>query len=126
MDKKAASVVIFSICTMAVICCRLWERQFAGTPDALGYGLFFIIYVIPLAAFGWGLLMGCLAVKPLWRWPLLAGLWEVIFMVVPTADAFGFNPLLVSLYLVGLAITAVGTLVGYGLHKLVHIKDEAA
>lgn len=65
-------------------------------------------------------------VKPLWRWPLLAGLWEVLFMVVPTADAFGFNPLLVSLYLVGLAITAVGTLVGYGLHKLVHIKDEAA
>ena len=125
MDKKAASVVLFSICTMAVICCGLWGRQFAGKPDALSYGLFFIIYVIPLAAFGWGLLMGCLAVKPLWRWPLLAGLWEVLFTVVLTADAFGFDLLLIF-YLVVLAITAVGTVVGYGLYKLVHLKDEAA
>ena len=129
MDKKAASVVIFSICTMAVICCGLWGRQFDGTPDGLGYGLFFIIYVIPLAAFGWGLLMGCLAVKPLWRWPLLAGLWEVLFMAV-LADwvILGFDLLLVLLifYLLVLAITAVGTAVGYGLYKLVHIKDEAA
>ena len=125
MDKKAASAVLFSICTMAVICCGLWGRQFDGTPDALSYGLFFIVYVIPLAAFGWGFLMGCLAVKPLWRWPLLAGLWEVLFMVEPTADVFGFD-LLFIFYLVMLAITAVGTLAGYGLHKLVHIKDEAA
>ena len=128
MDKKAASVVLFSICTMVVVGCGLWVQQLEGGPDSLAYGLFFILEVIPLAAFGWGLLMGCLAVKPLWRWPLLIGLWEVLFMAVISADILGFDLLLILLifYLVVLTIAAVGTAVGYGFYKLVHLKDETA
>ena len=129
MDKRVASMVLFSICTMVVVGCGLWVRQLEGEADSLVYGLFLLLEVTPLAAFGWGLLMGCLAVKPLWRWPLLAGLWEVLFMAV-LADwvILGFDLLLVLLifYLLVLAITAVGTVVGYGLYKLVHLKDEAA
>lgn len=124
MDKRAASVVLFSICTMVVVGCGLWVRQLGEGADMV-YGLILLLKVIPLAVFGWGLLMGCLAVKPMWRWPLLAGLWEVLFTVALTTDAFGFD-LLFIFYLVMLAIAAVGTVVGYGLYKLVHLKDEAA
>ena len=133
MDKKTASVVLFSICTMIVIGCGLWVRQL-GEEAIWVYGFVFVFKGIPTAMFGWGLLMGCLAARPLWHWSLLAGLWEVLFMVVITDRVylisqifdFSLTGAFVFFYLLASAITAVGTVVGYGLYKLVHLKDEAA
>lgn len=103
--------------------CGYWVGQLEGAME-MSYGLLFMLYIVPIAALAWALLMACLQVKPLWLWPLLLGLWEV---ALASGDqwprawaAYGI------LYLMGAVPAAVGTGVGYLLYKLVHLKDTVS
>ena len=126
IGRKAASAVLFSICSIIVLGCGFWVRQLGGEAN-FAYAFWFSLRCIPIATFGWGLLMGCLAVRHLWRWPLLTELWEVVFIVIIVNSLnFDLVQVLVIFYLLAFGIAVVGMTVDYGLYKLVHLKDEAA
>ena len=122
LDKRAVSTVLFGLLTILAIGLGFWVDNL-GREDSLG-GFFWVLLMgLPAAYLGWGLLMGGFAVRRLWQWPLLTGLWGVAFTLAAVKNWIGID-IWLMLYLPAFAITAVGTVVGYGLHKLVHLKDE--
>ncbi len=83
MNKQIISFGVYLAITIIFGGCGLWVQQLSGMEN-MSYGLLLMIYIVPAAAFIWGAVMACLQVKPLWLWPLLTGLWEVIYVITMT------------------------------------------
>lgn len=125
MNKTTISVSLYFIITVLFLGCGIWLRQLTGAEN-MSYSLLLMVYIIPAAAFVWGILMAWLKPRPpLWLWPFLTGLWEFALAgtweVVPGILDISMGELVFGgiLYL----MSALPAALGAGLYKLVHLQD---